>query len=77
MTSDMSQVTEIDEQKDTSDLMLGENSQEENKMETSTHDKPSGLSFGERSIQPSTPVNYKENRKPNHKQNNNNPQTTS
>ena len=77
MTSDMSQVTEIGESNDTSDVMLGENSQEEDKMETSTHDKSSDLSLGERSKQPSMQVNNNEDIKPTHKQNNNNPQTTS
>ena len=49
MTSDMSEVTDIRERNDSSDSMLGDNLQEEENMETSTHDKPPGSTFGEKS----------------------------
>ena len=72
MTSDMSQVTEIFECNDSADWMPKENFQEKDNMETSTHDKSSDLSFGERSRHTSMPVNYNgdTNIESTHKQNN-------
>ena len=58
MTSDMSQVTEIFECNDSADWMPKKNFQEKDNMETSTHDKSSDLSFGEKSKQTSMPVNH-------------------
>ena len=61
MTSDMSQVMEISERNDSSYSMLGEKFEEDDNIETSTHDKPPGSSFGERTRQSSGLIHHNQN----------------